>query len=84
MEFWVWRNLWTAEELESTLRTFLDRCKKHGVTLSRKKFKCSTMINYGGHMLDTQGEDLMVRPDPDKLERLRSFQVQKSQQMYSL
>ena len=29
----------SAEELETTLRTFLDRCKKHGVTLSRKKFK---------------------------------------------
>ena len=63
----------TAEELENTLRTFLEKCKKHGVTLSRKKFKCSTMIKYGGHVLDTQGNELVVKPDPEKLERLRAF-----------
>ena len=63
----------SAEELESTLRTFLDKCKKHGVTLSRKKCKCLTMIKYGGHVLDTQGNELIVKPDPEKLERLRAF-----------
>ena len=28
-------------------------------------------------MLDTQGEELVVRPDPEKLERLRAFPVPK-------
>ena len=36
------------------------------------------MIKYGGHVLDTQGEDLVVRPDPEKLERLRSFHLPKT------
>ena len=63
----------SAEELENTLIKFLDRCKKHRVTLSRKKFKCSTMIKYGGHMLDTQGKELVIKPDPEKLKRLRAF-----------
>ena len=63
----------SAEELEKTLDKFLARCKEHGVTLSRKKFKCSTMIKYGGHMLDTQGKELVIKPDPEKLERLRAF-----------
>ena len=63
----------SAEELESTLRTFLDKCKKHGVTLSQEKFKCLTMIKYGGHVLDTQGNELVVKPDPEKLEHLHAF-----------
>ena len=63
----------SAEELEKTLYTFLSRCKQHGVTLTRKKFKCSTMIKYGGHLLDTQGKELVIKPDPEKLEQLRAF-----------
>merc|ERR1711954_90620 len=63
----------SAEKLENTLRTFLEKCKKHGVTLNRKKFKCSTMIKYGGHVLDTQGDELVVKPDPEKLEWLCAF-----------
>merc|ERR1711954_376046 len=63
----------SAEDLENTLRTFLEKCKKHGITLSRKKFKCSTMIKYRGHVLDTQGNELVMKPDPEKLERLRAF-----------
>ena len=75
----------SAEELENTLRTFLDSCKKHGVTLTRKKFKCSTMIKYGGHMLDTQGKELVIKPDPEKLERLRAFpRPQNASDMQSL
>ena len=31
------------------------------------------MIKYGGHVLDTQGNELVVKPDPEKLERLRAF-----------
>ena len=31
------------------------------------------MIKYGGHVLDTQGSELVVKPDPEKLERLRAF-----------
>ena len=30
------------------------------------------------HVLDTHGEDLVVRSDPDQLERLRSFPVPKT------
>merc|ERR1711954_529223 len=63
----------SAEDLENTLRTFLEKCKEKGVTLSRKKFKCSTIIKYRGHVLDTQGNELVVKPDPEKLECLRAF-----------
>ena len=31
------------------------------------------MIKYGGHVLDTQGKELVIKPDPEKLERLRAF-----------
>merc|ERR1711954_35317 len=55
----------SAEELENTLIKFLERCKKHGVTLSRKKFKCLTMIKNGGHVLDTKGKELVIKPDPE-------------------
>ena len=54
----------SAEDLEGTLDMLLEKCEEHGVTLSRKKFKCSTMIKYGEHVLDKPGEDLVVRPDP--------------------
>ena len=62
------------------MNTFFARCKDHGVTLSRKKFNCSTIIKYGGHILDTTGEELVVRPDPEKFERLRSFPSPKSKE----
>ena len=53
----------SAAELEKTLDTFLSRCKDHRVTISRKKFKCSTMIKY----------ELVIKPDPEKPEQLRAF-----------
>ena len=31
------------------------------------------MIKYGGHVLDTEGEELIIKPDPEKLERLHAF-----------
>ena len=64
----VLANCESAEELEKTLDTFLARCKDHRVTLSRKKFKCSTLIKYWGHVLDMQGDELVIKPDPEKLE----------------
>ena len=63
----------TEEKLEEVLDTFFTRCKDCGVTLSRKKFSCSTIIKYAGHILDTTANELVVRPDPEKLERLRSY-----------
>ena len=31
------------------------------------------MVKYGGHLLDTKGEELVIKPDPEKLEQLRAF-----------
>ena len=54
----------SEEKLEATLDTFLARYKEYVFMLSRKKFNCSTMIKYGGHILDTTEDEIIVRPDP--------------------
>ena len=63
----------TEEKLEEVLDTICTRCKDHGVTLSKKNFSYSTIIMYGGHILDTTADELVVKPNPEKLERLCSF-----------
>ena len=52
----------SEEKLETTLDTFLARCEGHGVTLSRKKINCSTIIMYDGLILDTTANEMVVRP----------------------
>ena len=59
--------------MEEVLDTICTRCKDHGVTLSKKNFSYSTIIMYGGHILDTTADELVVKPNPEKLERLCSF-----------
>ena len=57
------------EELWKRARFVLERCRKLGVTISRKKLEYGSEILFAGHTISAQG----IRPDPAKTECISSF-----------
>ena len=56
-------------QLRERLHILLQRCRDHGITLSKKKFAVGTEVTFAGHIIGVDG----VRPDPQKVEALSSF-----------
>ena len=59
----------TQEELEERLRVVLQKCRKAGITLSKRKFEVGESIEFGGYKISRKG----IRPDKRKLEAITAF-----------
>ena len=59
----------SKEKLLWRLRAVLLRCRKGGITLSKKKAKIGQKVNFAGYVVSDKG----VEPDPDKLKSIREF-----------
>ena len=65
--------LWgkTLQELIKKIRAILDICRKHNVVVSRKKFKISTVVTFGGYQISPEG----ISVDPEKIENIQNFKT---------
>ena len=59
----------TKEALYTRVRAVLDRCRSHGITLSKKKLSVGQSVEFAGHTIDADG----VRPHEDKVAAIREF-----------
>ena len=55
-------------ELRERLVKVFESCKKHSLTLSRKKFQIGREVKFAGHVIGADG----VKPDPDKVKAYRN------------
>ena len=63
----------SIEDLEALLEKFVTRCKDNDVQISEKKFKSMTRLKFGGSVIDTEDDEVKIKPDEDKVERIRNF-----------
>jgi hypothetical protein len=63
----VWASTW--EELCERVRAVLERCKQHGITLSRDKMQMGSEVRFAGHVISPNG----VKPEPEKVVALKNF-----------
>jgi hypothetical protein len=63
----VWAGSW--EELCGRVRSVLERCKQHGITLSRDKMQMGSEVRFAGHVISPGG----VEPEPEKVAALKNF-----------
>ena len=70
------------EELIEKLRTLLEKARKMCVTFSIKKFKIGKELIYGGFLIkvDEDKEEVIVLPDPKKIESLQNIAPPKNRQ----
>jgi transposase InsO family protein len=59
----------SQEELFRRVREVLQRCKKHGLTVSRRKLELGQSVKFAGHIISAEG----VAPDPDLLKAITDF-----------
>jgi transposase InsO family protein len=59
------------ETLRSRLEDVLQRCRKHGITLSADKFVVGSEVTFAGFLVSASG----VRPDPAKVRAIAEFPV---------
>lgn len=59
----------SEEELLERLDSVLERCRKHGITISKKKMRIGTEVKFAGYVLTPEG----VTPDPDKTAAIHNF-----------
>ena len=57
------------EILLSRIRAVLQRCREHGITLSKRKFEIGDSVKFAGYILSRDG----VKPDPDMLAAIAEF-----------
>jgi hypothetical protein len=65
----------TREVLIQRIRAVLDRCRTHGIVLSKKKVEIGQRVSFAGHIVSDKG----VEPDPEKLEAITDFPSPKDQ-----
>ena len=53
----------SIEELEALLERFFKRCKENNVQISEKKFKSMTRLKFGGSVIDTEDDEVKIKPD---------------------
>jgi hypothetical protein len=63
----VWASSW--EELCERVRSVLERCREHGITLSRDKMQMGSEVRFAGHVISPKG----VKPEPEKVTALKNF-----------
>ena len=56
------------------IRTVLDRCRKHGITISLKKLMIGSSVPFAGFIVSDKG----VQPDPERLRSIRDFPTPKN------
>ncbi len=56
-------------EILQKVQEVFERCRKHGITLSREKVRMGNEVKFAGYILSDKG----VRVDPDKLKAIRDF-----------
>ena len=59
----------TKEELLQRIRQVLQRCRQHGMILSKKKLEIGQEVSFAGHIVGADG----VRPDPVRLDAISNF-----------
>ena len=59
----------TEDELYRRVRSVLNRCHSHGITISRKKLTIGQSVEFAGHIVDSDG----VRPTTDKVAAIKDF-----------
>lgn len=55
--------------LHKRICAVLDRCRKHGLTISKRKLKIGEQVKFAGFLISGRN----VAPDPDKLKALSEF-----------
>ena len=68
----VWAE--TEEELMERTRIVLSRCKKHNITISRKKLELGTELGFAGHIVSQNG----IRPDDNQHKAIKEFTTPKN------
>ena len=64
-----------ADTAVSTVKTILDRCRKHQITLSRKKMRIGKSAKFVGHLIEINETGVHIKPDPDRVRALADFPV---------
>ena len=59
----------TEDELLSRIKLLLDRCRQHGLTLSRKKIQIGSSVDFAGYKVTADG----IMPDSNKVAAIRNF-----------
>jgi hypothetical protein len=55
--------------LEARVRSVLERCQEHSITMSERKFSFGTTAKFAGHIVSGDG----VFPDPDMVAAIKQF-----------
>jgi len=63
----------TEQEVLNLLVKCLERCRKHNITLSRKKVEFGESVRFAGFVISKGG----IKPDPERLDALAKFPVPK-------
>ena len=56
----------SIEELEALLERFFKRGKENNVQISEKKFKSMTWLKFGGSVIDTEDDEVKIKPYEEK------------------
>ena len=59
----------TLMDCVKNTRRVLDRCREHGITVSKRKFQIGTEVPFAGFVLSKDG----VKADPEMLQAIRDF-----------
>jgi hypothetical protein len=59
----------TREELFTRIESVLERCREHGIVLSKDKLEIGQSVKFAGHIVSDKG----VSPDPEKLGAVADF-----------
>ena len=57
------------ETILTRLKLVLQRCREHGITLSKKKAKIAQEVKFAGYIVNKEG----VKPDPEKKAAILNF-----------
>ena len=57
------------EELMRRTKIVLERCRKVGITISKKKLELGNKIQFAGHIISDEG----IQPDEDKYKAIKDF-----------
>ena len=59
----------SMETLFQRIRDVLQRCRKHGITISKKKMQIGQQVKFAGYLVSQHG----VQPDPEKIKAISEF-----------
>ena len=65
----------SSEELEILISVFFKQCEIHNVKILQKKFQLDTSIVFGGVELDSNGSEIIYKPQNSKLQEICDFKT---------